>query len=126
MNVQVNLRKVFKFDRSLNKLVGKLEVFKDFLESIDYELSEDDELELLEIARILWNLKDELDDKELISKIKEIFRLIAYKIEDGENEEEKIWALRGDVEHLNFLEAKKRGEVATTDLDTFLKELDEL
>ncbi len=126
MNVQVNLRKVFKFDRSLNKLVGKLEVFKDFLESIDYELSEDDEMELLEIARILWNLKDEIDDKELVSKIKEIFRLIAYKIEDGENEEEKIWALRGDVEYLNFLEAKKRGEVVTTDLDTFLKELDEL
>ena len=126
MNAQISLRKVFRFDRNINKLVGKLEVFKDFLEAIDYELSEDDEMELLEIARVLWNLKDEIDDKELVSKIKEIFRLIAFKIEEGENEEEKIWALRGDVEYLNFLEAKRKGEVVTTDLDTFLKELDEL
>ena len=126
MNAQINLKKVFRFDRSINKLLGQLEVFKNFLESIDYELSEDDEMELLEIARILWNLKDEIGDKELVAKIKEVFRLIASKIEEGKTQEEKIWALRGDVEYLNFLEAKKRGEIITTDLDTFLKELDEL
>jgi len=124
MNMQVDIKKVFKFDRSVNKLLGELEVFKNFLNAINNKLNKDDEMELLELARILWNLKDEIDDKELVLKIKEIFRLIAFKIEEAKTEEEKIWALRGDVEYLNFLEDKEKGRVKVTDLDEFLKEID--
>ena len=122
--MQVDIKKVFKFDRSVNKLLGELEVFKNFLNAINNRLNKDDEMELLELARVLWNLKDEIDDKELVLKIKEIFRLIAFKIEEGKTEEEKIWALRGDVEYLNFLEDKEKGRIKVTGLDEFLREID--
>jgi len=127
MTMQIDLRKVFKFDRELQKLIGQLEIFKNFLTAINADdLSKNDKRELIEIARLLWELKDEIQDNEAVSKIKELFRLIAYKVEEGETEENKIWALRGDIGYLDYLEAKEKGTLIIGDAETLIRQIDEL
>jgi len=127
MTMKIDLRKVFKFDRSVSKLITELEIFKNLLEAVkDEELSKDDKVELIHIAKLLDDLKEEISDKEVISKIKEVFRLIANKVEYGENEEDKILALRGDISYLDYLEAKNKNELIVSSAEEFLKELDEL
>ncbi|MEO1928313.1 MAG: hypothetical protein ABGX26_06450 [Nautiliaceae bacterium] len=127
MTMQIDLRKVFKFDRELRKLIGQLEIFRNFLTALNADdLSKNDKRELIEIARLLWELKDEIQDNEAVSKIKELFRLIAYKVEEGETEEDKIWALRGDIGYLDYLDAKEKGMLITGDAETFIRQIDEL
>jgi hypothetical protein len=127
MTIQIDIRKVFKFDRELQKLIGQLEIFKNFLTVLNADdLSKNDKRELIEIARFLWELKDEIQDSEAVSKIKELFRLIAYKVEQGESEEAKIWALRGDIGYLDYLEAKEKGTLITGDAETLIRQIDEL
>ena len=126
MTMQIDLRKVFKFDRELQKLIGQLEIFKNFLTALNADdLSKNDKRELIEIARLLWELKDEIQDNEAVSKIKELFRLIAYKVEEGD-EEDKIWALRGDISYLDYLEAKEKGTLITGSAETLIRQIDEL
>ena len=100
MTMQIDLKKVFKFNRELQKLIGQLEIFKNFLTALNADdLSKNDKRELIEIARLLWELKDEIQDSEAVSKIKELFTLIAYKTEQGETEEDKIW---GRIVSINY------------------------
>ncbi len=128
MNMQVDIKKVFKFDRSINKLLVELEIFKNFLTLIDNNnLSEKDRMELVELARNLFKLKEEIKDKEAINKINEVFRLIANKIGKDETEEDRIWALRGDIGYLDYLEAKEKGKITVIssdeELERFFNEL---
>ncbi|WP_457560247.1 hypothetical protein [Caminibacter sp.] len=128
MTMQIDIKKVFRFDREISKLLGELEIFKNFISEIDIsKLSKEDIKEIIDLARHLWSLKDEISNKEIKAKIKELIKIIATKIENGSNEEEKILSLIGDMSYLDYLEAKENGElIVFDDIGEFAKAIDEL